>query len=92
MKIYFPYVSDKPNKKYYIVTTTKKKVYFGATGYEDYTTHKDLKRKEAYIKRHQKNEDWNKSGIDTPGFWSYHYLWWFPTKQQAYQNIKKQFL
>ena len=89
---YKPYISDKPDKKYYIITKTGKKVYFGATGYEDYTTHKDPKRKEAYIRRHQKNEDWSKSGIDTPGFWSYHFLWEFPSKKQAYENIKKKYL
>jgi hypothetical protein len=92
MKIYYPYKSDKKDKKYYIVTFTGKHVYFGAAGYEDYTMHKDPKRKEAYIRRHQNNEDWTKSGIDTPGFWSYHYLWEFPSKTQAYENIKKKYL
>lgn len=89
---YRPFTSDKPDKKYFIVTSSGKKVYFGAAGYEDYTTHKDPERKEAYIKRHQKNEDWSKSGIDTPGFWSYHFLWEFPSKRQAYENIKKKYL
>ncbi len=41
MKKYYPYKSDKAEKKYYIITKDKKKVYFGATGYEDFTTHKD---------------------------------------------------
>ena len=53
---YKPYISDKPDKKYYIITKTGKKVYFGSSAYEDYTTHKDPKRKEAYIQRHKKNE------------------------------------
>ena len=92
MKIYYPYKSDKKDKKYFIITFTGKRVYFGATGYEDYTTHKDPERKEAYIRRHRKNEDWTQSGIDTPGFWSYHYLWEFPSKTQAYENIKKKYL
>ena len=92
MKQYYPYKSDKWDKKYYIITNKGKKVYFGATGYEDYTTHKDPKRQEAYIRRHQKNEDWSKSGIDTPGWWSYHYLWSYPSKKEAYENIKKRFL
>ena len=26
---YYPYKSDKPNKKYYIITNDNKKVYFG---------------------------------------------------------------
>ena len=28
---YYPYKSDKPNKKYYIITNNNKKVYFGAS-------------------------------------------------------------
>jgi hypothetical protein len=90
MKKYYPYKSiDKDGKKFYIITNDNKKVYFGAAGYEDFTTHKDEARKQRYITRHKKNEDWNKTGINTPGFWSYHYLWEYPTKKQAYENIKK---
>ncbi len=70
MKIYYPYKSDRKDKKYYIITLTGNRVYFGASGYEDYTTHKDIKRREAYRQRHEKNEDWTASGINTPGFWS----------------------
>jgi hypothetical protein len=44
------YISDKPNKKYYVLNGTKK-VYFGAPGYEDFTKHKDEARREAYLKR-----------------------------------------
>ena len=92
MKKYYPYVSDKPNKKYFIITNTNKKIYFGAAGYEDFTTHKDEERREAYRKRHEKNENWTASGINTPGFWSYWYLWSLPSKKAAYENIKKKFL
>ena len=92
MKLYYPYKSDKPEKKYYIITNTNKKIYFGAAGYEDFTTHKDEERKQRYIARHKKNEDWSKAGIDTAGFWSYHYLWHFPTKKAAYEDIKKNYL
>ena len=69
---YYPYKSNKPEKKYYIVTKSEKKIYFGASGYEDFTIHKDEERKQRYIDRH-KNEAkfWNKSGIDTPSFWSH---------------------
>ncbi len=49
---YFPYKSDKPNKKYYIITNDNKKFYFGAAGYSDFTIHKDEERKLRYIKRH----------------------------------------
>lgn len=90
MKIYYPYVSDKKGKKYFIMTKSGDHIYFGASGYEHYTDgHKDEKRKQAYISRHKKNEDWTKSGIDTAGFWSRWYLWEYPTKEEAYRNIKK---
>ena len=89
---YYPYKSDKKGKKYFIITESGRKVYFGATGYDDYTTHGDEKRRLAYLNRHKKNEDWTKSGIDTAGFWSYHYLWKYKTKKEAYDNIKKRFL
>ena len=90
MKLYYPYKSDKKDKKYYIITMTGKRVYFGSSNHENYSSgHLDEERKERYIARHKKNEDWTKSGINTPGFWSCHYLWEFPTKKAAYENIKK---
>ena len=91
---YYPYVSDKPDKKYYIITGDNKKVYFGQANASDYTIHKNEERKNRYILRHQKNENkfWNKSGVDTASFWSRFYLWEKPTKKQAYEYIKTQYL
>jgi len=88
---YYPYKSDKPNKKFYIITSKNKKVYFGAAGMSDFTIHKDEVRKLKYIMRHQKKENWTKSGIDTPGFWSRWYLWNKPTLEASYNDIKKRF-
>ena len=42
---------------------------FGAAGYSDYTIHHDPQRKERYIERHKKNEQWGKSGIGTAGYY-----------------------
>jgi hypothetical protein len=92
MKKYYPYKSDKPDKKYYIITDSLRKVYFGDSNYEDYTMHKDPKRKEAYIRRHMNNEDWSKSGIDTAGWWSRWYLWNLTSTKASYEDIKKRFL
>jgi hypothetical protein len=95
MKYYFPYPSDKPEKKYYIITKDNKRVYFGAAGYEHFSSgHKDEERKQRYIKRHEKNESkfWNKSGIDTPSFWSRFLLWEKPTIKESYEDIKRKFL
>ncbi len=94
MKKYFPYKSDKPDKKYYIITNDNKKIYFGAAGMSDFTIHKDEARKQRYIDRHKKNESkfWNKSGIDTPSFWSRFLLWEKPTIKESYEYIKNKYL
>ena len=87
--LYYPYISDKPNKKYFIITQTGHKVYFGAVGYEHYTDgHLDEKRRLAYIKRHKKREDW--TNPNTPAYWSYRFLWLYPTKKEAYKHIKEE--
>jgi hypothetical protein len=88
---YKPYKSDKPNKKYYIITNVKKRVYFGQASASNFTIHKDEARKQRYIDRHKKNElkYWNKSGIDTASFWRRFLLWHLPTISASYQDIKK---
>ena len=91
MMKYYPYKSDKPGKKYYIITNDNKKVYFGQAGASDMSIHKDEQRKQRYIKRHT-NENWSKSGIDTAGFWSRWLLWNLPTIESSYEDIKKRFL
>ena len=61
---YHPHKSDKPGKKYYIITNDNKKVYFGQASASDFTHHKDEQRKQRYINRHKNNELWSKFGID----------------------------
>lgn len=90
-KKYYPYKSDKPDKKFYIITNDNKKVYFGQVSASDMSVHKDEVRKLKYIMRHEKKENWTKSGIDTPGFWSRWYLWNKPTLEASYKDIKKRF-
>ena len=87
MKKYFPYTSDKPNKKYYIITNNDKKVYFGQASASDFTIHKDEARKQRYINRHKKNENWNDK--DSAGDWSRWLLWNLPSISASYQDIKK---
>ena len=66
--------STRKHKKF-MVKVKNKTVHFGDDRFSDFTKHNDKKRKQLYINRHSKNEDWDKSGIDTPGFWSKHLLW-----------------
>ena len=92
MYIYYPYPANDGKHKYYIITASGKKVYFGAIGYEDFTIHKDPSRKARYIARHKNKENWTKSGINTAGFWSRWLLWNQLTLQSSYNDIKNRFL
>lgn len=47
--------------------------------------------REAYLARHEANENWNVSGVDTAGFWSRWLLWEKPTLEKAVQNLYKKF-
>ena len=89
---YYPYAANDGKHKYYIITESGKKIYFGQYGASDFTIHKDEARRQRYIERHKNRENWKKSGIDTAGWWSYWYLWSKPTKKEAYNYIKSHFL
>lgn len=90
-KKYFPYPSDRPAKKFYIITNDNKKVYFGDSKYQHFTEgHLDEKRRLNYMSRHKKTENWRNP--DSAGFWAFHYLWRFPSYSEAYKNIKNLFL
>lgn len=88
--------SNRNNKKWMVDVPTekgrKKRVHFGAKGYEDYTIHKDASRKANYLSRHKgMNENWQKSGLTTPGFWARWLLWGEPTLSASIKNIEKKF-
>ena len=80
--------STNKNKKFDVVVDGKK-ISFGAAGYSDFSIHKDPERKERYIARHKKNEDWNKSGVKTAGYWSKHLLWNKDTLTKSIDDISK---
>ena len=62
---------------------------FGAIGYEDYTDHKDPERKERYLKRHRKNENWNDP--QSAGALSRWILWNLPTIEASLKHYKQIF-
>lgn len=64
-------------------------VSFGAKGMSDFTKHKDEERKQRYIDRHEKNEDW-KNPL-TPGALSRWILWNKPTLKESIDDFKKRF-
>ena len=83
MELYKPFKSQRKNKKFSVYVKGKdgkpKLIHFGDSRYEDFTQHKDKKRRESYRKRASKIK--NKKGEytyklkDTPNYWSYNYLW-----------------
>ena len=55
----------------------------------DFAKYKNTDRKEAYLSRHKKNENWGASGVKTAGFWSANLLWNQPTLKASIDNINK---
>jgi len=85
-------VSTKKNKKFMVTFEDGKVIHFGQKGASDFTMgHRDPKRKEQYIKRHRKRENWEASGIETAGWWSFHLLWELPKIDDAIHNIEDKF-
>jgi len=86
--------STNPNKKLMAIflnkiTNKEKVVHFGAAGYSDFTIHKDPKRKERYLARHKKNEDWN--NFLTAGSLSKNILWNKTSLKASITDYKKRF-
>jgi len=89
MYMYRLHTSPLKDKKYLVITPKGKKIHFGAQGYDDFTTHKDEKRKNSYIKRHKKNEDW--TDLNTAGAWSRWLLWNKPTLNESVNDMETKF-
>jgi len=92
-RTYTLYKADNPAKKFKVYVETKtgriKKVQFGAAGMSDYTKHKDPERKQRYINRHKKRENWKDP--TTAGFWSLWVLWNLPSLKQSLEATKRKF-
>lgn len=81
-------------KKYKIVLydADKKKVktiHFGAENYENYTDHKDDRRKANYIQRHKAREDWTVP--DTAGSAARWILWHKDTIEASWRDYLNRF-
>ena len=67
-------ISTRKDKKYMIKGefSNDKWVHFGSINYEDYTHHKNLKRRELFLKR---NAKWLEYPKYSPAYFSYYLLW-----------------
>ena len=89
-----PKITIKPStsKKHKLMAIVgDKTVHFGAKGYSDYTIHQNPHRRDLYIERHSKREDWTIKGIETAGFWSRWILRSCPTLRKSVDFTKKKF-
>ena len=62
---------------------------FGAKGYSDFTIHGQEKRKQAYLNRHKKREDWNDPF--SAGALSKWVLWNKTSLESSWKDYKKHF-
>ena len=84
--------STNKNKKFMIIITSdnrKKTLYIGSQGMSDYTIHKNDERKQRYIQRHKKRENWN--DIYSRGFYSRWILWNKKTIKSSIADTNKRF-
>jgi len=65
------YISTRKDKKY-MISDGHKIIHFGQMGYEDYTKHKDEKRRDNFRNR---NRRWAHQPKYTAGWLSYNLLW-----------------
>ena len=68
------------------VKTKTKCVNFGDRRYDNYTIHKNPKRKKNYVKRHKTREDWG--DIESAGFWAKNLLWNKPTLKASIKDVE----
>lgn len=80
--------SKKKGKKYDVIYKGKV-ISFGSEGMSDFTIHKDKERKQRYLDRHKKNENWNDPM--TAGALSRWILWNKPTLDASIKDFKKRF-
>ena len=79
--------SNKKDKKYDARIDGKKTVSFGSAQHSDFTKHKDPERKQRYLDRHKKNENW--SDPTTAGYLSRWILWAKPTIEESIKDLNK---
>jgi len=64
--------SNRKNKKYKIKNDDNKYIHFGDSRFEDFTYHKDEKRRNSFRNR---NWRWENADEFSPAYLSYHLLW-----------------
>lgn len=82
-ELYKPFKSKITGKKFSVYVKgpngNPRLIHFGDSNYEDFTQHRDRKRRESYLKRARGilKKDGTPAYKDknSPAYWSYHFLW-----------------
>ena len=81
-ELYKPFPSKAKNKKFSVIIMKdgkKRLIHFGDARYEDYTQHKDEKRRQSYLKRAKgikdKNGNLTYKDKNTANYWAIKLLW-----------------
>jgi hypothetical protein len=82
---------SKRKDKRYVIIMDNMKHHFGLKDGKTFIDGRTEKERQNYIARHKVNENWEKSGIHTSGFWSRWVLWNKPTIEQSIKDIEKRF-
>lgn len=88
------YNSEKPNKRFMVKFVNPKTdrinhIHFGDSKMDNYTIHKDIERKENYLKRHKSREDWQ--NLYSAGAWSRWLLWNKPSLKSSIKDMEQIF-
>jgi hypothetical protein len=89
MKLLRVVKSPLKTKKYRAYFDNDSHTDFGASGYSDYTIHKDPERAERYRARHKK--DLETKDPTRAGFLSYYILWSSPSFEEGLRIYKNKF-
>jgi hypothetical protein len=86
--------STNPKKKLMATFSSKdggrtKTTHFGSAGMSDFPTHKDVKRKQRYLDRHRKRENWNDP--QSAGALSRWILWNKTSRSASITDYKRRF-
>lgn len=81
--------STRKDKKFMAIFEDGTKTHFGAKGMSDFTIHGDEERKQRYLDRHRKNENWN--DFKSAGSLSRWILWNKPTLRASLADYKRRF-
>lgn len=81
--------SPRPEKKLRAYFSDGSHTDFGASGYSDFTIHRDPERRDRYDSRHKSREDWKNP--KTAGSLSKWILWNKPSLKASISDYKKKF-